>query len=90
MFDSINSGSLPILSGANSMSAPRFASVGSTVSVSQASVPSRQAAASSSNSVYNYSLSVNVASQSDPNTIAQTVMNQLRMVDSQRIRGNRF
>jgi chaperonin cofactor prefoldin len=90
MFDSINSGSLPILSGANSMSAPRFASVGSTVSVSQASVPSRQAAPSSSNSVYNYSLSVNVASQSDPNTIAQTVMNQLRMVDSQRIRGNRF
>jgi hypothetical protein len=42
------------------------------------------------NSVYNYSLSVNVASQSDPNTIAQTVMNQLRMVDSQRVRSNRF
>jgi TP901 family phage tail tape measure protein len=42
------------------------------------------------NSVYNYNLSVNVSSQSDPNTIAQTVMGQLRMVDSQRIRGNRF
>ncbi len=42
------------------------------------------------NSVYNYNLSVNVSSQSDPNTIAQTVMGQLRMVDSQRIKGNRF
>jgi hypothetical protein len=90
LFDNINAGSLPTLSSAQNMSAPKFASVGSSVSVSQASVPSRQAAASSSNSVYNYSLSVNVASQSDPNTIAQTVMNQLRMVDSQRIRGNRF
>jgi TP901 family phage tail tape measure protein len=90
LFDNINAGSLPTLSSAQNMSAPRFASVGSSASVSQASVPSRQAAASSSNSVYNYSLSVNVASQSDPNTIAQTVMNQLRMVDSQRIRGNRF
>jgi TP901 family phage tail tape measure protein len=41
-------------------------------------------------SVYNYNLSVNVASQSDPNTIAQTVMSQIRSVDSQRIRGSRF
>jgi hypothetical protein len=42
------------------------------------------------NSVYNYNLSVNVASQSDPNVIAQTVMGQIRSIDSQRIRGNRF
>jgi hypothetical protein len=90
MFDNLNSGSLPVLAGANSMSTPRFASVGSTASVNQASVPSRQAAASPSNSVYNYSLSVNVASQSDPNTIAQTVMAQLQRVDSQRVRNGRF
>jgi TP901 family phage tail tape measure protein len=87
LFDSLNSGAFPNI---KNMSSPSFSSGMSSVSVSQASVPSRQAAASSSNSVYNYSLSVNVASQSDPNTIAQTVMNQLRMVDSQRIRGNRF
>ena len=90
LFDNINAGSLPVLPSANSLSTPRFASVGSTASVNQSSMTSRQSAPSSSNSVYNYSLSVNVASQSDPNTIAQTVMNQLRMVDSQRIRGNRF
>jgi TP901 family phage tail tape measure protein len=41
-------------------------------------------------SVYNYNLSVNVASMSDPNTIAQTVMGQIRQIDSQRLRGNRF
>jgi TP901 family phage tail tape measure protein len=90
LFDNINAGSLPTLSSAQNMSAPRFASVGSSVSLNQASVPSRQAAASSSNSVYNYSLSVNVASQSDPNTIAQTVMAQLQRVDSQRVRNGRF
>jgi hypothetical protein len=90
LFDNINAGSLPVLSSANNMSTPRFASVGPTASVSQASVSSRQAAAPSSNSVYNYSLSVNVASQSDPNTIAQTVMAQLQRVDSQRVRNGRF
>ena len=90
LFDNINAGSLPVLSSANNMSTPRFASVGPTASVNQASVSSRQAAAPSSNSVYNYSLSVNVASQSDPNTIAQTVMAQLQRVDSQRVRNGRF
>jgi TP901 family phage tail tape measure protein len=52
--------------------------------------PEVQPPADMRSSVYNYNLSVNVSSQSDPNTIAQTVMGQLRMVDSQRIRGNRF
>jgi TP901 family phage tail tape measure protein len=90
MFDNLNAGSLPIFAGANSLSTPRFASVGSIASVNQSSVAPRQAAASSSNSVYNYSLSVNVASQADPNTIAQTVMAQLQRVDSQRVRNGRF
>jgi TP901 family phage tail tape measure protein len=49
-----------------------------------------QPPANNSSSVYNYNLSVNVASQSDPNVIAQTVMGQIRSIDSQRIRGNRF
>jgi hypothetical protein len=49
-----------------------------------------QPPADMSSSVYNYNLSVNVASQSDPSTIAQTVMSQIKMIDSQRIRGNRF
>jgi TP901 family phage tail tape measure protein len=52
--------------------------------------PEANAATNNQSSVYNYNLSVNVASQSDPNVIAQTVMGQIRNVDSQRIRGNRF
>jgi TP901 family phage tail tape measure protein len=43
-----------------------------------------------SGSVYNYNLSVNVSSMSDPNDIAQTVMAQIRRVESQRIRSNKF
>ena len=41
-------------------------------------------------SVYNYNLSVNVSSMSDPNDIAQTVMSHIRKVESQRIRSNKF
>jgi hypothetical protein len=43
-------------------------------------------------SVYNntYSISVNVKSESNPDQIARTVMAQIKQVDAQRIRGNRF
>lgn len=45
---------------------------------------------SDANSVYNYNLSINVKSDSDPNQIAQTVMAQIKQIDSQRLRGNRI
>jgi hypothetical protein len=41
-------------------------------------------------SVYNYDINVNVQSNADPDQIARAVMNQIRQVDSMRIRGNRF
>lgn len=41
-------------------------------------------------SVYNYNLAVNVKSDADPDKIARTVMQQVKRVDSQRVRGNRF
>jgi TP901 family phage tail tape measure protein len=44
----------------------------------------------SSGSVYNYNLNVNVKSDSNANDIARTVIAQIKRVDSQRIRGNRF
>ena len=44
----------------------------------------------SGNSVYNYSLSVNVRSDANPDQIAKTVMSQIRQVDAQRIRSNRL
>jgi hypothetical protein len=87
LFDSLNSGTFPNIKG---MSSPSFSSRTPSLSVNQSSVPSRQVAPSSSNSVYNYSLSVNVASQSDPNTIAQTVMAQIQRIDSQRVGSGRF
>lgn len=45
---------------------------------------------STSDSVYNYNLSVNVKSDANPDDIARTVMTQIRQIDAQRIRGNRF
>lgn len=41
-------------------------------------------------SVYNYNMSVNVRSDANPDEIARTVMAQIKRVDAQRIRGNRF
>jgi LysM repeat protein len=40
-------------------------------------------------SVYNYSLSVNVNSDADPDDIARAVITQIRQIDSQRVRGQR-
>ena len=40
-------------------------------------------------SVYNYSINVNVISGANPDEIARAVMTQIKQVDSQRIRGQR-
>jgi TP901 family phage tail tape measure protein len=42
-----------------------------------------------SSSVYNYSLNVNVKSESNPDDIARTVMTQIRQIDNQRIKTQR-
>jgi hypothetical protein len=39
-------------------------------------------------SVYNYSINVNVRSDSNPDTIAQAVLTQIRRIDNMRVRGN--
>ena len=44
----------------------------------------------SGNSMYNYSVSVNVKTDANPDQIARAVMTQIRSVESQKIRGNRF
>ena len=41
-------------------------------------------------SVYNYSVNVNVESGANPDDIARTVMTQIKRIQSQTIRGNRF
>jgi len=41
-------------------------------------------------SVYNYNLSLNVKSDSNADEIAQTVIAQIKRIEGQRIRGNRF
>ena len=46
--------------------------------------------ASVGDSVYNYSLSVNVKSDANPNEIAKTVIAQIKQIDSQRMRGTRI
>jgi|LakMenE18May11ns_1017448.scaffolds.fasta_scaffold9959101_3 TP901 family phage tail tape measure protein len=41
-------------------------------------------------SVYNYEVSVNVQTDANPDQIARAVIGQIRQIESQRIRGNRF
>jgi hypothetical protein len=44
----------------------------------------------SGESVYNYEVNINVKSDANADQIAKAVMTQIKRVDSQRIRGNRF
>jgi hypothetical protein len=44
----------------------------------------------SSDSVYNYSINVNVQTDANANDIARNVMTEIRRIDSQKIRGNKF
>jgi hypothetical protein len=44
---------------------------------------------SAGDAVYNYSISVNVKSESNPDEIARTVMTQIKSIDAQRMRGVR-
>ena len=44
----------------------------------------------SGGSVYNYSLAVNVKSDANPDVIAKTVIQQIKRIDSQKVRGNRI
>jgi hypothetical protein len=46
--------------------------------------------ASVGDSVYNYSLNVNVKSDANPDEIARTVIAQIKSIDSQRMRGSRI
>ena len=46
--------------------------------------------ASVGDSVYNYSLNVNVKSDANPDEIARTVIAQIKSIDSQRMRGSRL
>lgn len=40
--------------------------------------------------MYNYEVSVNVESGANADEIARAVMSQIKNIDNQRIRGNRF
>ena len=44
----------------------------------------------SGESVYNYSVNVNVQTDANADQIARSVMTQIKQIDSQRIRSNRF
>jgi hypothetical protein len=40
--------------------------------------------------VYNYGINVNVQTDANPDQIARAVIGQIKQIESQRIRGNRF
>ena len=90
--ESVQKYGLDVLSKINegalaSLLVPTFEIPGSTPSDSSISNSTKTSA-----SVYNnsYSISVNVKSESDPDKIARTVIDQIKTIDSQRIRGSRF
>jgi TP901 family phage tail tape measure protein len=83
-FEQLNNGMIP------SFNNPNFSGTAGNYGVDSAPVNINAPSILDNSSVYNYNLSVNVSSVSDPNAIAQTVMGQIRRIESQRIRSNRF
>jgi TP901 family phage tail tape measure protein len=83
--DRINSGSL--FATHKNLKQPKFSPENMVMTTMTGSTQNQ---AISNSAVYNYNLSVNVASMSDPNAIAQTVMSHIQKIESQKIRSNRF
>ena len=75
----------PLLSAINSPTFSTPKSMSSSVMGSSGS----QTAVNNSKTLYNYNLSVNVSnSNANPNDIARTVINQIKMIENQRIRSS--
>lgn len=72
--------------------APSFSNMSSagidTSSLAASAAPVMINNTTGGNSVYNYSVNVNAATNSDPNQIANSVMRQIRNVEQRRVRGN--
>jgi TP901 family phage tail tape measure protein len=72
--------------------APSFSNMSAseldTSSLATAAAPVMINNTTGGNSVYNYSVNVNAATNSDPNQIANSVMRQIRNVEQRRVRGN--
>ena len=78
----------PLLERINESKYPGSLSLGGTPAVNMVS---NSSANSSNTSVYNYSLSVGVnGTSASPDDIARTVIAQIRNMDAQRLRGNRY
>ena len=69
---------------------PKFSTPEYGMSKQEASIKSDDSSKSQVMYNNNYSVSVNVKSDSNPDQIARTVIDQIKRIDSQRIRGNRF
>jgi len=64
-----------------------------TFNTSGANINANNLDASSGGVMYNsnnYAINVNVKSEANPDQIARTVMNNIKRIDSQRIRSNRL
>jgi TP901 family phage tail tape measure protein len=82
---------LPQLKAMNSGLFPRLNAPSYGLSSPSLSLAQRSAS-KSGQTMYNntYSIDVNVSTDANPNEIARAVMTQIKQIDSQRIRGNRF
>jgi TP901 family phage tail tape measure protein len=78
----------PLLEQINESKYPGSLSLGGTPSISAVN---NNMVNNNSTSVYNYSLDVNVSgTNANPDDIARTVIAQIRSMDAQRLRGNRY
>jgi len=74
----------------NNLSAPSYSSGSRSMPIKVSGSGAAPIVSDNSNTVYNYHVGINVSGTNiNPNSIAQAVMNEIKYVDSQRIRGQR-
>jgi hypothetical protein len=88
LLKTLNGSKYPSMIG--SMAEPKYNLV-SPVGINAPSNSSSSSYSDNSNTVYNYSVGITVGgSNASPESIAQSVMNEIKYIDSQRIRGGRI
>ena len=89
LLQSLNNSAYPSMAGGNGLTSSNYKQPG-TANISAPTISSTTSVNNNSSNLYNYNVGINVTkSDANPNDIARSVIDQIKFVDSQRIRGRK-
>ena len=89
LLQNLNNSAYPSMAGGNGLTSSNYKQPG-TANISAPTISSTTSVNNNSSNLYNYNVGINVTkSDANPNDIARSVIDQIKFVDSQRIRGRK-